>query len=626
MKTTEVAPETETPTANSRQETIFDITALLSAQLLFLGVLAVYLLTLSHTYSPDSMSFALLADRGQLFSPLFFQAEHLLWPFAGWAWYHLWLSLGYGWGPLVPMQFLSAFAGAAGVALFFLSLRAILGASARGMVVSVFSALLLAFSYGYWFHSTEAEDQIIATALTLGAFLILVATVRETKADANSLAKVKIGRFGFGSAFTAIGNVLKSPPFILSLVMGLAILAHGTALLHLPALALGMWLKERRLRPALGLVVGTVVFAGLALVLLGALSHGLRSPGDYVSWLLAAPSNGVWGKLSPRNFWVGAQGLANAVVFLQGGPVFKALLSGAFHWRNALSVVLFLGVGALSVLAVAYLAFLGRGGPPVAAPVEPPADNPVDNPADYPVEPPVDSAAGTRVGAVPPWPPLRREGVCPSDRRNLALVCLGWIAVVGLFDFFWAPEDIQFWIALVPPLIVAVTLAYQDLSWATPAREKILIGMFALGVALVFVINLVTAVIPRADSGSNMGLAKALCLGQASKSEDLFITPGWDWVSSYGPYFAKREVFSVVDSYLLDAGSNRDTLLRVLNDRITATWARGGKAYFVRLFNLDQNDSIWLERTTGLTVNDFSLLRKQVWNCGGEVVWEIVQW
>ncbi|MBI3978217.1 MAG: DUF2723 domain-containing protein, partial [Chloroflexi bacterium] len=196
----------------------------------FLGVLAIYLYTLSYQYSPDTMAFAVLSTGGAATAPTFFQAEHLLYPYVGRLWYGVWLFFGYRYGALVPLQILSAVFGALGVAAFFLTCRVVLAGARRSSFVSVAAALLLASSNGYWYHSTEGEDQIASTALLIVAFLCALVwrrTLTSSPTVSISAADRRRPHLGWllGAAVTA----------------AFAILWHATAVLALPALVYVAW-------------------------------------------------------------------------------------------------------------------------------------------------------------------------------------------------------------------------------------------------------------------------------------------------------------------------------------------------------------------------------------------------
>ena len=532
------------------------------AIILFAGALVLYFITLSNNNSMDSMSFALMTTKGEVGQPLFFQAEHLLYPAIGWLWYKLWLLLGYGQGALKPLQALNAIFGAAGVSFFYLCLTSILGRTSKGLTLSFLGALGLAFSYGYWFHSTDAEDQIISNVLLLLSFSILLLMMRRRTTQKRWL-------------------------LLASLAFSFAVLCHATNILFLPVGLLLAWSPRglgrqespratfgerprKDWRGSAGFLAIAFAVIAISYLLVGFIAHDFRSIGDYRGWFLSAPAAGVWGRPGIGNVWQGVKTAVNAIVYLSGGPNFRSLLGGRATWLEVFGIFIFTIVIAAIIGVILYYFY-------------------------------------------------RRQRI--SDFK-VVLACLLWIAIYGIFNLYWAPEDIQFWVITVPPVLVLAGVVVHNLI-SNPVRA----GVAAIGACVVcalLVINLSLAMAPRSDLSKNQGYAKAMCLGQQTQPNDLIITPGWDWVSGYAPYFAERQVFSISDAYLLEACKDRGTLFKTIESRIDVTRDRGGKVYLVRLYNLSESEQEWFKRVTGLQPDDFDLNLRRSGDCLGEPVWEIV--
>ena len=521
---------------------------------IFVAALTLYLLTLSRNYSMDSMAFAVLATRGRLDERLFFQAEHLLYPFVGWLWYRLWALLGYEGGALIPLQVLNALFGALGVAAYFLALRLALGEARRDFLISLTASLALAVSYGYWYHSTEAEDQIIADSLVLGAFLALIAR--------------RAGHEGVRQSRQIPGCLLCA---VAAGLTATAILAHATQVLFLPALLMGLRQGKATQREwlwALGVLAATI---SMPFVLVGLLVHGYRTPGEFAQWFLSAPGHGIWGRPGVRSLWQAVQTLANTMVYLQGMSSLRAALGDVLYWRNMLAILAFVGVIAALLLSFGYL--------------------------------------------------MRHRRHLPGS--GLVILCLLWLAPYGLFNIYWAPEDIQFWVILLPPLFILASLAFALFTERHSRHEELWYSLLTFALAALFVVNLITAIAPRARLVNNEGYFKALCVGQMAGPGDLIVTPGWDWASAYIPYFTDRKVLSLIDVGLLEAGRDRARLLNILRERIAATERAGGHVYIVRLFSLTETERSWLRGIIGLEPEDFYLPVRQASSCLGEQVWEV---
>lgn len=491
---------------------------------LFAGFLTLYLLTLSNNYSPDAMSFAVLATGNDLANPLFFQAEHLAYPGVPWLLFRLWNAFAHDAGALVPLEVLNAVFGAAGVALLYLFLRRILHGMQQAGILGLLGALGLGFSYGYWFHSTEAEDQIISIALVITSLLVL-ASVKQRKI---------------------------AGPLTVAFTLTLAILFHATAVLALPAIALGLVLKKGGRQPV-GLLLGSIaVLLGLPALIVGAINFGYRSPGDFLAWASSAPAHGVWGNFRPGNIPLGLRTLA----------------SGIIYPGNFTPITLaFLAVG---------LALIGY--------------------ALY----------------------RRRSLLAPKT----TLVASIWLFVVAAFNFYWAPGDFQFWIAATVALVILAAVVGADLIKSHEGLDRpVLIGGVA-AVIVVLGVNL-TAILPRHDLSANAGYAAAMCVRDKTAANDLIVTTGWDWASSYLPYFAHRDVLSLVDVYLLKAKGDRDKLSSILDERLAAVRAKGGRTFAVRLFGMSASEREWFIQNVGLDLSDLQLKHNEVASCAGETLWEL---
>lgn len=533
---------------------IFTRPILMLALTLFFGVLAVYVYTLSRHFSPDSMAFAMTITRGDLSSRLFFQAEHVLFDLIAFGWYEIFEFFGYDGGALQPMQMLSAISGALGVALLFLCLKLILGRRADAMFVGLLIAIAVGSTNAYWYHSTEAEDQILANAVVIGAFLCLLVSAERLH-----------------QGFTWHEREVYLPVAAALALTALAALVHGTTILFAPTLLMALWQLRAPTRVLALAVVSIPALVLAVLIAIGSTALGLRSPAEFAGWFLSAPGQGVWGRISPSNVLRAVETWVNAVVYLQDGPEFRALLRGSLEWRNVLAVVTFFIVGLALSGAVAY---------------------------------------GIR---------HRRA----SSRPWLVPVLLVWIGVPAVFNLYWAPEDIQFWMATVPPLAILAALAYVTLVQRQPNRLELINSACAFSLAFGFVVNLATAAVQRSDLQTNVGFKKALCVGTGVGPSDLVIGPGWDWTTSYIPYFTGRQTVGIVDVAVLEAGRDPAALQHGIRERIERVWAGGGQAYLVRLPSLNEEDRAWLQRAAGFAPEQFPYPVKRAFNCGDEVVWQV---
>lgn len=516
----------------------------IAASLFLAAFLTLYLLTLSNNYSADGMSFVTMTTRWPTNTPLFFQAEHLLYPAAPWLWFQLCSLFGYSEGALRPLQVLNAISGASGVALFFLFLRRILNRGAGAGLLSILGSLALGLSYGYWYHSTEAEDQIISITFIIASLLIL-ARMSQTR----------------GSAITATG---------LAFTTSLSLLFHATAVLFLPALLLGIWLKGAGRRFITIFLAGLAFLVGLPYLTIGAGALGYRSPVDFLRWAASAPARGVWGHLRTGNLAEAARTATNAVLYSDGFP-------------NLI------------------------GSPPQHSPLAPMA--PVINAAL------LGGALFLMCYLIYHWRRFLYE--------KWILVAIAWLVPVVAFNLYWAPGDIQFWIAAFVAMVIITVFIWADLLGRYPSWRWAWQGLGVVVVVVLFLGNLSGAMVPRHDLATNTGYAKAICLEEKTTTADLIITPGWDWASSYLPYFGHRDVLSLVDTYLLEAHRDRERLHSLVQQRLLEVWGRGGKVFTVRLFTMEGMERGWFIQSVGFDPGGLALKRQAAGNCLGEPLWEI---
>ena len=531
------------------------------------------------------MAFARLTAQGPQPDSLFFQAEHLLYPALPWLVYRSLAAVGVSLGALEVLQLLNALAGAVGTAAFHHLLVSLGLSRARAFG----GALLLAGSYTYWYHATEGEDQIAANAL------LLLAAVALARGPHPPLAFLRPGvRRGQGRLFPAgepnppapfparepnppapfparegggAGAMMPPPQWAFAAAAGallaLAVLLHGTAVLFAPAaLWLGWHTLGARAAALVCLVLGAVLAASYTTV--GFVAHGIASLEGLVAWGLAAPRGGVWGTPSLANLWVGLKGLARALLASAGEPQVRALVSGEVGALGSV-LVFVLAMGALLLLPILGL------------------------------------RRGLRLG---------------GDERNIRVpFALLWALPYGLFTVYWAPEDIQFWAGSLPPLIFFALRGTPAIArpWSTP------LGLAAAAVPLVLNGGLV--MLPRSDAATNRELATAQCVAQSTTAQDLIIAPGWDWAGSYLPYFGQRQVWSLLDHAVLQAGRDPQRLLQLSREAVAAVQLRGGRAFLLRLPSLTAEDAAFFRRVSGLSAEEIDWPRRSAGQCDSETLW-----
>jgi len=104
---------------------------------------------------------------------------------------------------------------------------------------------------------------------------------------------------------------------------------------------------------------------------------------------------------------------------------------------------------------------------------------------------------------------------------------------------------------------------------------------------------------------------------------DILITAAWDW-SDLVPYVAQRQRVSVLTiSARVEADPEEG--IRVLEEEMAQTWARGGRVYLVDVFSYPPATWEFVTINTNLTVADFDKYeREEAWVNKDEIIWEII--
>ena len=253
--------------------------ATLPAILLFLGTLAVYWATRTAANTFDAVSYAnqiahLYPRTGD--SHWLFHPHHLLFDALG---YVVWKSArlcGYSGGSLVVVQSLNAVLGAAGVTVYYLTLRRLLQRS-RGLPLLI--ALGLALSFGYWICATDGRVNMPSIFLMLAAFAVLsrlMVTPRPSLAAWTGLL--------------AGGAVLFHESAGLFVAVGLAgvLLADDDPLLPPAAM------RTRRRQMLLAYGAAWAAASALPYLIVGAFVLHLHSPAAFRAWTSEYSELGWW--------------------------------------------------------------------------------------------------------------------------------------------------------------------------------------------------------------------------------------------------------------------------------------------------------------------------------------------
>jgi hypothetical protein len=129
--------------------------------------------------------------------------------------------------------------------------------------------------------------------------------------------------------------------------------------------------------------------------------------------------------------------------------------------------------------------------------------------------------------------------------------CSAWLAGYGLFFFWWEPDNIEFWIASLPPLLLLWARATTGADAGRWSRMR-------AGLAAIVVVGIIgangSAIAQRGDASRDLQRVIARALAEHSTPADLLLIPD-GLLELYLPYYERRENFLSLNQALFDADS-----------------------------------------------------------------------
>ena len=253
---------------------------------LFILVLAIYLLTLSNEPAADGLIFALDIESGQIGRLL--DPTHLLLHPMGLGFYRLWQTFGWPAGAWRPSQALNALWGSMAVlALFAIALR-----MKASRVTAFIAALGFAFSGGMWLLSVHAEYVTPALAVCLLILWVVIGIDLSKK----------------NHAFESV---------LLAFLTLIAVLFYANSVFLVPVVLAGYFLQEgvsleRCVRHTL------VYLAALFIVFLPLLVLMMQHSQTTEAYVRSLVSPGGYGRMRPSDIAQGLYSFTRSIGLYQG--------------------------------------------------------------------------------------------------------------------------------------------------------------------------------------------------------------------------------------------------------------------------------------------------------------------
>ena len=189
------------------------------------------------------------------------------------------------------------------------------------------------------------------------------------------------------------------------------------------------------------------------------------------------------------------------------------------------------------------------------------------------------------------WGVLAGRGVVRSREprgsgpgRQLSAVLLLWLLVYGAFFFWWEPDNIEFWIATLPPLalLLAIAIAQTDaanLDRASPRHAALRRGPAALALAATLAMLALNgqAIARRGDASTDLQRVIARAIAERSAPADLLVVPD-GLLELYLPYYERREQFTSLNQALFDADNDPQAACAAIAARIELARHAGATA------------------------------------------------
>lgn len=457
----------------------------------------VYAVTLSHDYMGDGIQFAMSIESGSLEQIL--RPNHMLYPLFG-LWFHrLWQLLGWQQGALLPLQILSAIAGALSVGLFYSVVKHSVSAPRSALLVTVgFGS-----SHAIWLYSTDAEVVTIPLAFNLLILLLLLRTADALR-----------WYVSFVIATLVVFSILiyQTSVFLVLMVMVAFAFTHQES-------------KGRRLGHVvffLGIVAFLLAFLYL---FVGYVVLGFRTWQAFVEWQFELAQLGLWGELSLRNVGQGAYAMLRSVASFGGlGPSDRTsdYLASATTLKRVAFGLYYLLVFAAVAFPLGLLARCRK----------------------------VIRDHARTLAILSCWAffyAVFATYWVPGDMQFWAPVLVSWWFLVGLL---LAGESQGKQRANDSG---ASNLSLGGSKWLGPS--------IAIGVLALIVANLVGAILPNQQPSQAYTIAESIAAH--TSDSDLIITTGGDRLFLYVPYFADRRTVSLFHETLHGRGGKRAAFQRV---------------------------------------------------------------
>ena len=375
------------PTMNSR----------FAPLILFSVIAVIYLSFPTRVYYWDGIVFAQAIEDASRLSPSLVHPNHLIYNFAGYLFYKLLRAIGADVRAITALQIVNSLLSALCSCVLFSILRTAL----RSFYVSICLALFFAFSATWWKFSTDANAYIPSVLFLLISFYLVLP-----------------GK--------------KPRPLLTALTFFISMAFHQLAVLAVPALALGVYLQDRKQK--LNAVYFTVTAAGLIVAAYAGLFY-LATGGFDLARLIRWTASYSPDADTQFRLWSNLQySLRGHVRLFFGGRLNS--LSGLM---NPAIIVLLIGLVASIIFFIVGL-----------------LKNRVTKPQ------------------------------LQTPQKNVLVLSLVWTGVYVVFLYFWLPQNTFYRLFYLPALIIMLGFALSSVKHARPLAAFVVAAALANFLFLIY--------------------------------------------------------------------------------------------------------------------------------------------
>jgi Dolichyl-phosphate-mannose-protein mannosyltransferase len=156
--------------------------------------------------------------------------------------------------------------------------------------------------------------------------------------------------------------------------------------------------------------------------------------------------------------------------------------------------------------------------------------------------------------------------------RLLVIALVTWLLVYGGFFLWWEPDNIEFWIASLPPALLLLLLALRgERRWGPSVLLALAVGMVAAGINY-------GAIRRRGDPTTDLQRLVARELAVRSQPADLLLVPD-GLLELYLPYYEQHDNFLSLNQALFDNGDDWERTCAAVRARVDTALHAGATVY-----------------------------------------------